>query len=259
MRPIEYERMAEVEADHWWYRGLRDAIGRCLDHPRIGLRANPRVLDAGCGTGETLRWLAERYAPTYLGGFDASEDALARARRKVPAAELYRSDIRDPEIRADRLDLLISLDVLGVSGLERSMAGLGRLVEYLDPGGLLVVNLPAYAWLYSEHDAAVDNRERFDRVTVRALFQTLGLEPLRLSYRLFPLFPLVALSRLAGKLRLRRRGADAARSDLHALPGPTVNRLLFRVLAVENRLIARGVRMPWGSSVFGVGRATAGD
>lgn len=246
--------MAEVEATHWWYRGLRDAIGRCLDHPAVALRARPRVLDAGCGTGETLRWLAARFSPSYLGGFDAAEVALAHARRKAPAAEVYRSDLRDPEIRVDRLDLILSLDVLGVSGLEASITGLQRLVERLDAGGLLVLNLPAYSWLHSEHDVAVANRERFGAGEVRALLEALDLTPVRLSYRLCALFPAVAISRLAGKLRLRRRGAEAARSDLHGVPGTTLDGLLFRVLAAENGLIARGVRLPWGSSLLAVGK-----
>jgi len=254
MRPVEYQRMAEVEATHWWYRGLRDAIGRCLDRPGLRLPPAPRVLDAGCGTGATLRWLGERYAPSYLGGFDASDEALSRARRKAPSADLYRSDLCDPEIRADALDLVVSLDVLPATGADASLGGLQRMVERLAPGGLLVLNLPAYAWLRSEHDAAVGQRERFTAGKVHSMLGVLGLEPARLTYRLCALLPLVVLWRLAGKARLRRRGSAGARSDLHAVPRRAVDQVLFRIVAAENRLIAHGVPLPWGSSVFAIGR-----
>ena len=75
---------------------------------------------------------------------------------------------------------------------------------------------------------------------------------------LFWAFPIAERSileeKLEAALRLRRRGIEEARSDLHSVPGPAVNGLLFRALAVENRLIARGVKLAWGSSVFGIGR-----
>jgi hypothetical protein len=45
-----------------------------------------------------------------------------------------------------------------------------------------------------------------------------------------------------------------ARSELHSPPGPLLNAALWRAIAAENRLIARGVSLPWGSSVFAIGR-----
>jgi SAM-dependent methyltransferase len=213
----------------------------------------PTVLDAGCGTGETLRFVAERLRPSYLGGFDLAEEALCHARRKAPGAEIYRGDICTPEIRHEPLDLVLCLDVVCIPGVERSLPGLRRLVDALRPGGRLVINLPAYDWLYSEHDVAVHTRERYTRRGVSTLFEKLGLIPERLTYRLCLLFPAVVVGRLPGMLRARR-GILAARSDLRVVPGARVNSLLAGVLSLENAWIARGGRWPWGSSVFAVGR-----
>ena len=76
--------------------------------------------------------------------------ALALAGAKVPEAELYRGDICAPEVRSAPLDLIVSLDVIYIPGAQRARDGLRTLVEALRPGGLFVVNLPAYDWLYSE-------------------------------------------------------------------------------------------------------------
>jgi SAM-dependent methyltransferase len=246
--------MARVEADHWWYRGLRDALAVVFGHLKPALPANPRVLDAGCGTGENLRFLRERLAPSYLGGFDPSEEALELAREKAPGADIYPSDICDPEIHAERLDLVTSLDVLYIPGAERAMSGLRSLVSRLAPHGRLVLNLPAYDWLYSEHDVAIHTAERYTRGSVAAILSDLGLSVEVLSYRLCFLFPLVVLSRLPGLWRARRVSAASARSDLHSVPGDGVSRILLASLKAENALIARGVRLPWGSSIFAVGR-----
>jgi SAM-dependent methyltransferase len=246
--------MARVEADHWWYRGLRDALAVVFGRLKPALPANPRVLDAGCGTGENLRFLRERLAPSYLGGFDPSEEALELAREKAPGADIYPSDLCDPEIHAEQLDLVTSLDVLYIPGAERAMSGLRTLVSRLAPHGRLVLNLPAYDWLYSEHDVAIHTAERYTRGSVAAILSDLGLSVEVLSYRLCFLFPLVVLSRLPGLWRARRVSAASARSDLHSVPGDGVSRILLANLKAENALIARGVRLPWGSSIFAVGR-----
>jgi len=245
--------MARVEDDHWWYRGLRDAVERSLRLPRFALPPHPKVLDAGCGTGANLRALGELLQPSYLGGFDAAEEALAFARQKAPGADLYRSDICDPALHTDELDLVLTLDVIYVPGAERSLGGLRRLVSALRHGGLLVLNLPAYDWLYSEHDVAIHTSQRFTAGQVRALLDSLGLSVELVTYRLCLLFPAVVLSRLPRKPRARR-GDAPARSDLHATPGALANRVLLAVLRAENELVARGVRFPFGSSVFAIGR-----
>jgi SAM-dependent methyltransferase len=253
LNPGEHEIMARVEETHWWYRGLRDVITRCLRESRFRLPPSPHVLDAGCGSGQNLKALGELLQPAYLGGFDISEEGLGFARRKVPAADLYQSDLSNPTLHVGELDLVVSFDVICLPGVQRAREGLKRIVAALRPGGLFVLNLPAYDWLYSEHDAAVHTTERYTAQRVRTLLQSLDLRVELLSYRLFFLFPLIVLRRLPTVIRARPRDREA-RSDLHAVPTEYTNRSLLAVLKVENQLIARGGRLPWGSSVFAIGR-----
>ena len=245
--------MARVEAGHWWYLGLRDILNRTLRDAKSALPPHPRVLDAGCGTGRNLAALRDWLEPSYLGGFDASLEALEFARQRVPEADLYSSDICAPTLRESELDLAISLDVIYIPGAERARPGLAKIVEALRPGGLLVLNLPAYEWLFSEHDVAVHTSERYTARRVRRLLEDLGLQEQLLTYRLCLLFPAVVASRLPSLFRARP-GDEDARSDFHRVPGEAMNRMLFAVLRAENALIARGVRFPFGSSVYAIAR-----
>jgi hypothetical protein len=124
------------------------------------------------------------------------------------------------------------------------------LIAALKPGGFFVGNLPAYDWLASEHDRVVHTRERYTEGRLRKLLFDLDLECVRLSYRLFALFPLIVLSRLPSLL-LRSRTSSV--SDLRQ-PSEWLNVVCLRMLQLENRLIARGFSFPWGSSILVVGR-----
>lgn len=252
MRDREYELMAAVEPVHWWYCGLRDLIGRTLRKYALHEQSERRALDAGCGTGENLRLIQEVLHPTYLGGFDISPFALEAARRKVPDADVYHSDLCAPDFHADCYDVILSCDAFSMLETEEVRHGLAQLASRLRPGGLLVMNLPAYRWLASEHDVAVGTRKRFTRAEVRQFFDASGLEPALVTYRVCALFPAVVLARLPSMLG-RRPPVEAARSDL-ARPLSRGNRRLLAVLRWENAVIMRGVPLPFGSSVYAVGR-----
>ena len=253
LNPGEYAVMSRVEDAHWWYRGLRDALVQTMRSRGPGLPERPRILDAGCGTGRNLVCLRDEFNPSYLGGFDASFEALEFARKKVPEARLFAADICDPTLPEGDLDLVTSLDVIYIPGADRAQPGLRTLVDSLRSGGRFVLNLPAYNWLYSEHDAAIHTSERFTATGVRRLLEEIGLEVDCLTYRICFLFPVVAAARLPSLLRGRMQ-PGAARSDLHSVPGSSLNRILYGVLQLENGLIKNGMRLPFGSSVFAIGR-----
>ncbi|MBN2197340.1 MAG: class I SAM-dependent methyltransferase [Polyangiaceae bacterium] len=256
MNPGEHAVMAQVEATHWWYAGLREAITKTLASGRFRLPDRPRVLDAGCGTGQNLHLYRELFSPSYLAGFDLSAEAIDFARQKVQADDLYLSDICDPIVKERDLDLITSFDVIAITGAERAREGLRRLVEHLRPGGFFLINVPAYMWLHSEHDVAVHTTQRFTVPELETLYRRIGLEPVFSTYRVFFLFPAMVASRLVHMPRARA-GKDI-RSDLHAPPGKLVSAAFRSALRLENALMARGLSFPFGGSVFVLGRKPPG-
>jgi SAM-dependent methyltransferase len=238
MRIDEYQRIYDLEDTYWWYRNLH-----ALAHSYVAQRGADQhlvLLDVGCGTGGFLHGLG----PNVRGcGIDMHPEALRLARLRDGMA-VCRGSANDVPIASTSVDVVVSLDVICHTAVTDAGAAVAEMARVLKPGGVLVLNLPAYNWLRSGHDVAVHTIRRFTRSHVRRLITDAGLEPERITHWNTLLFPAAAAVRF-----LHRNRQD---SDLNP-PNPIMNRLLTQVLRVERAMVRR-MPLPFGLSVFAVAR-----
>ncbi|HWA71578.1 MAG TPA: trans-aconitate 2-methyltransferase [Polyangiaceae bacterium] len=106
---------------------------------RVPVATAKRVVDLGCGPGNSTALLRARWPQARLTGVDSSEDMLARARRDLPDVEWVRADVRD--YRADE-----PVDVLFANAVFQWVPDhehvLPALLEQLVPGGALALQMP---------------------------------------------------------------------------------------------------------------------
>ena len=134
----------------------------------------------------------------------------------------------------------VSLVVLCHAGVEPERA-LSEAYRCLQPGAVAVLNLPAYAWMFSAHDKRTQNGRRFTRGEARALMARHGFHILRASYWNMFLFPLMLLHRLIER--------DDAKSDVREYPR-WQDAIFSTALAVERAIIATGISLPFGGSLL---------
>ena len=245
MRAPEYDIMRAVEDRHWWYAVLRSQVLHALAG-RLPPRG--RLLDAGCGTGGMLEFLQGRICDLNVAGVDDAEEAVRHCQERGLSTVQLGSVEALPHADA-AFDAVLSLDVLYHSGVieKRALAEMDRV---LLPGGLLVLNLPAFDGLRGTHDVAVSGARRYGASQVRALLENSNFTVEIIHYWNAWLFlPLLAWRQLS---RMRTEAAAAGESDLKLTP-----RWMNSLLAGMGKLdagLCRELRVPFGSSVFAVAR-----
>ena len=235
MEPRQYERLALAEDRLWWFHALHANLLAALPS---GSNAPRAVLDAGCGTGGLLARLAQALPQAARVGLELDQGAAALARAKSGAL-ICRGSVDLIPFADGVFDAVLSADVLCHRGVDAERA-LKHFRRCLRRGGVLVVNLPAYRWLYSAHDVAVDNARRYARHEVAELLAAAGFEHIRTRYWNTFLFPLMLLRR-----KLWPRGGG----DVETLPEP-LDRAFGAVAALESRLLRAGVFLPFGGSIL---------
>jgi SAM-dependent methyltransferase len=232
--------MFAAEEAQWWYVGMRRISDALLGAGPRAADGPPRLLDAGCGTGQNLRHYAGRGL-----GVDLSPEALRACRRRGVSA--VRGSVLGLPVRSGSADLATSFDVIYHGWVEDDAAALRELHRVLRPGGLLLLRVPALEMLRGAHDQAVHTRRRYTLSGLRRRLAGAGFEVRRLTYANCFLFPLLALRRT-----LDRWGGRQG-SDVEFLPAP-LEWLFLRLLTLEAALVARGLRLPIGASVMALAR-----
>ena len=238
MERIVYDRMAELDERHWWYRARRDVL-RELIRRRIELPAQARILEVGCGTGHNFQMLRD------FGRLDAIEvDGEAReiASRRLGHAVMDAPLPGLAGVPARSYDLIAMLDVL--EHVDDDRAALKALAERLRPGGRLLITVPAHPWMWSAHDEVNHHRRRYTRRSLKAAVRDAGLKLEMLAWFNSLLFPLAAAARVAGRITGKEDSDDK-------LPPAVVNRLFEWLFGLERYAIGR-VPLPPGVSLAAI-------
>jgi 2-polyprenyl-3-methyl-5-hydroxy-6-metoxy-1,4-benzoquinol methylase len=103
-----------------------------------------RVLDLGCGTGLTSKWLKRRYYPTaHIVGVDGHAAILPELSKNVDDAHIVNLNDGFPEIGAP--DLVLCLDIL--EHLVDPDTVLRRVVSAMADYGTIIISLPNIAYI----------------------------------------------------------------------------------------------------------------
>jgi len=249
MEAKAYRQFLDLERNHWWFRGRRTVYFGLLRHHLNGTKP-ARVLDLGCGMGGFLPGLAEIGGE--IVGSDVSVESLARCHERgfedCVASSGYSLPFADASF-----DLVCMFDA--IEHIEDDRAVMREVARVLTPGGLILVTVPAYQFLYANNDRVAQHVRRYRRTQLRELFAQAGLATERNTYSNVFLFPIILPTVIALKvfeIFIRRRQIPTHTNLSWPLPG-FVQSLLYRIFAAELPF-SRRFNWPAGHSILAIAR-----
>jgi SAM-dependent methyltransferase len=237
-----YAEYFKIEDKHWWFVGRRNIFLSVLDKymPRPADGRERRILDLGCGTGTMLKYLS-RYGRAQ--GVDMDEGAVQFCHERGVHDVQQVGEMPLP-FDDGTFDLVTALDV--VEHIEDDRAALRELHRIIRPGGMLMISVPAYRFLWGAQDEISHHKRRYTASEVRERTLEAGFKIRRLSYFNTFLFPPIAGIRI---LRPYKQGSANLKSDFTMTkPGPA-NSILGKVFALEAPLVQR-TNLPFGVSIL---------
>jgi SAM-dependent methyltransferase len=248
MNPVEYDNIAALEEEHWYYTGKREVVGRWLD--RVA-RIEPAhvLLDCGAGTGRFAKDMEARCRVMVL---DDHEESLRMLRARFKPDQIVALAGDKVPLPDGSLNYVTALDVLEhVPDDAAVVRGFHRL---LVPGGIAVVTVPASMALWSDWDEALHHHRRYNRRQLEALFPGEGWEIIYANYTNVVVYPAVWAVRKwrRGARQTRQPGTEPRTEDrIPSWPWNGIFRRLFVAMA------AWPIPFPFGVSLVLVARRRA--
>lgn len=238
----EYEAMYGLEDIYWWFVARRQLAVDVITR-EIGDRKGVRLLDVGCGTGSNLAEFSKIAEAT---GIDMSADALAFCRRRGVERVALSGVERLPFADAT-FDVVTAMDML--EHTDDDLAALAELRRVLKPDGLLLVTVPAYGFLWSEHDEALQHRRRYTAHELRNKLTVRGFRIERSSYFITALFFPILVMRIHQGLFKK---STHPQTSVKLLP-KWLNSALVGLLGAE-RTVFRRMNLPFGVTIVALAR-----
>lgn len=240
MKKIAYDQMFANELTHAWYIGTR---GLMYSQLKKVVKKDAKILDFGCGTGGTIKFLIKKgYKNIY--GIDSSKYAIQLCKKRG-ITNIKVASINEVPFKSNFFDAVICMDVLYHSGVNVQKA-LREVRRLLKTNGLFYSQEPAYFWLKSEHDLAIETGRRFTKKSLFQYFKKSSLQNLKISYFNSIIFVPIVILRIKDKLIKK----DHYDSDVSKLP-EILNRLMFLSLILETKII-KYFSLPFGLSLISI-------
>jgi SAM-dependent methyltransferase len=243
MKDEMIDTLADLEEDNWWVEGRKKVVYDIIKKYAKQSNGELRILDAGCGPGGTTSFFSE-FGQLY--GTDFSTQALKHAIGKN-LQNVFKSDLTALPLQSEKFDIIIALDV--IEHIENDLGVLKELKRILLQDGVLIITVPAFQFLWSEHDLAVSHVRRYSISSLTRILKESNFTISRISYFISFFFPFVVIYRILKKPNTKRKNP---RPNAVKFP-KNINIILKKLAFLENEIL-KMMNLPFGVSIVCVAK-----
>jgi SAM-dependent methyltransferase len=237
MEPTIYSKLYQIEGQYWWHRARREIIFTCFER-FCDNKTKLHILDVGTGTGTNYRYL-EKYGQ--VTGIDPSKEAVHFSKLRG-CRDVRECSLLDTSFPSSSFDAIFALDVL--EHLDDDYRALKEIERVLRPGGVAVITVPAFKFLWGRQDLYSYHRRRYTLYEIKKMTEQADLELKYISYFNFFLFPFIASIRYLQRLFKVPPALDFKLGNIF------LNNILYQIMRSEKYLIAKQIKLPWGVSIL---------
>jgi len=237
-----YGHIDRIQERHWWFRGRRYLLEKLITKYLAGLPVD-KALDIGTATGYNLK-LLQRYArQTFT--VDPSDLAEALVRKNSPESVFIKAAFPNVEL-PHQFEIITSLDSL--EHIENDHGSIAKVENLLAPGGIAILMVPAYPFLWSEQDRVLEHHRRYlKRRLIRLIQANSNLKIEYVSYFNSALFLPITAYRLFRKVV----NIFPGKSDDIIFKSTFFDRLMYPLFKTELTVLPR-LKYPFGISLVAV-------
>lgn len=236
----KYHEMENLEKFHWWFVYRQNILKFILKKYLSDLDKDAKIVDIGCGTGGNIQLLKEKYEN--ITGLDNNDFALEYCKEKG-LTNILKGELPDSiGVEDNSIDLILLFDVL--EHIEEDEKSLSLLKSKLKNGGYILLTVPAFPILWSEHDKGFHHKRRYKMKQLKKMLESLDFKIIKASYIYFLLFPVVLVMRLLKQIFKRY-----SKMDDFKLNNMFLNNFIVKFLFIEEFLL-NYFNYPFGSSIL---------
>ena len=235
----ESDILGDKIGEHWYYISKYRALKKLLQNHRFGT-----ILDVGAGSGYFSKQLLKDGFATHVICVDTAYEKDWDEAVEGGVIQ-FRREVSEPQA-----DLVLLMDVL--EHVEDDVCLLKEYTSGLGEEAMVIVSVPAFQWLFSQHDKFLEHVRRYTKSGIKETVKSANLFPTHTCFMFGIFFPLIAVRRLLDKLTVA--GRSTAQSDLR-IHSKLVNAALIAIHKIE--VLFFKMNGLFGLSIFCLARKSA--
>lgn len=235
--------MHNSEESFFWYVARRKIIEKVIkNNINLENKENLKVLEIGCGTGGNLVYFSKIFPK--IQGVECCEKAITFAKQKTKIKMQTGKLPDDLPFKKEKFDIIFMFDVL--EHIEEENKTLKKIHQILNEQGKLIITVPAFKLLWSNHDTRNQHYRRYTKGMLKQSLIKGGFKINYSNYFNFLLFLPIFITRMLDKGKSKHE----ENNDIKNYNKITNN--LLRLIMESEKYLMKYLRFPWGVSVISI-------